>query len=861
MPTPLPIDDALPALRDALRERACAVLQAPPGAGKTTRVPLALLDEPWLGGGRIVMLEPRRLAARAAARRMAATLGESVGETVGYRIRHDTRVGPRTRVEVVTEGVLTRLLQDDPALERYGAVVFDEYHERSLHADLGLALTLQTQQLLRGELRLLVMSATLDGARVAALLGDAARGDAPVVTSAGRSFPVTVHWRDRRPEPRALEGAVAATVRAALDRHGGDLLVFLPGAAEIRRVAAQLEEGALPRGTRVHALFGMLPQAEQDAALDPAPPGARKVVLSTAIAETSLTIEGVRVVVDAGLARVPRFDPRTGMTHLDTVRVSRAGAEQRAGRAGRVAPGECYRLWPEAEHAGLLAHAAPEVLDADLAPLALELAAAGIDDPRALRWLDPPPAAAFAQARGLLAQLGALDANGRLTPHGRAMAALPLHPRLAHMTLRARALGLAPLACELAALLGERDVLRGDGPMPPDADVRLRLDLLARGDVPSTLLGWGVDREGVRRARQEARALREALDARGAASPADHAQAGRLLSLAYPDRIARRRDPSGASGQVVSAPSSPAGGGGRYLLRNGRGAALGDGQPLAREPWLVAAEMGGGATQERRILLAAPVTPAELEEEHGAQLERAEELAWDDAAGAVRARRVVRLGALPFAESALRDPDPEAVARVLLDQLRARGLDALPWTDDARRLRERLAFARVWEGEGWPDVSDDALLSTLDAWLLPALVGRRRWDEVQRLDLGALLLDQLDWARRRALDEVAPTHLEVPTGSRIRVEYGDPQAPVLAVRLQELFGLEATPRVARGRVPVVLHLLSPAHRPVQVTRDLAGFWRSSYFDVRRDLRGRYPKHYWPEDPLQAEPTRRAKPRA
>jgi ATP-dependent helicase HrpB len=796
------------------------------------------------------MLEPRRLAARAAARRLASTLGEQVGETVGYRIRHETRIGARTRVQVVTEGVLTRMLQHDPALEAFGAVLFDEYHERSLHADLGLALTLQTQQLLRDELRILVMSATLDGARVAALLGEADGEPAPIVTSAGRSHPVAVHWRERRPEPRpgigGVEAAVVATVRAALTAHAGDLLVFLPGAAEIRRVGAMLDDGTLPSAVRVHALFGNLPQGDQDAALDPAPPGRRKVVLSTSIAETSLTIEGVRVVVDCGLARVPRFDPRTGMTHLDTVRVSRASAEQRAGRAGRVAPGDCYRLWPEAEQAGLLSHATPEILDADLAPLALELAAAGVADPAELRWLDHPQPAAFAQARALLAQLGALDAAGRMTAHGHAMAALPLHPRLAHMTLRARALGLAALACDLAALLAERDVLRGDGPVQPDADVRLRLELLRGrgGDVPSTMLGWGVDREGVRRARQEARSLRDALGVRSAGDADAVEAAGRLLSLAYPDRIARRREPGGS----------------RYVLRNGRGAVLPDGQPLAREPWLVAAELGGGATQERRILLAAPVSPDELLEEHGALIERTEELAWDVDAGAVRARRVVRLGALVLEEAALRDPDPERVARVLLEQVRAAGLEALPWSDDARRLRERLAFAREWDGEGWPDVSDEALLDALDAWLLPHLVGMRRWDDLRRLDLGALLLTRVDWARRAALDQLAPTHQTVPSGSRVRIEYADPRAPVLAVRLQELFGLQETPRVGQGRVALVLHLLSPAHRPVQVTRDLAGFWRSSYFDVRRDLRGRYPRHHWPEDPLQATPTRRAKPR-
>ena len=426
------------------------------------------------------------------------------------------------------------------------------------------------------------------------------------------------------------------------------------------------------------------------------------------------------------------------------------------------------------------------------------------------------------------------------------MAALPLHPRLAHMTLRARALGLAALACDLAALLAERDVLRGDGPVQPDADVRLRLELLRGrgGDVPSTMLGWAVDREGVRRARQEARSLRDSLGVRGDGGSGEGESAGRLLSLAYPDRIARRREVGGS----------------RFVLRNGRGALLPEGQPLAREPWLVAAELGGGATQERRILLAAPVSPGELLEEHGALVERTDELAWDAEAGAVRARRIVRLGALVLEEAALRDPDPERVARVLLEQVRAAGLDALPWSDDARRLRERLAFAGVLEGDRWPDVGDEALLAELDDWLLPHLVGMRRWEELRRLDLGALLLGRVDWARRAALDQLAPTHATVPSGSRVRIDYADPQAPVLAVRLQELFGLQETPHVGNGRVPLVLHLLSPAHRPVQVTRDLAGFWRSSYFDVRRDLRGRYPRHHWPEDPLQATPTHRAKPR-
>ena len=866
---PLPIDAVLPAVLAALAERTAAVLQAPPGAGKTTRVPLALLDAPWLDGGKVVMLEPRRLAARAAAHRMASLLGEQVGATVGHRIRLDTRVGPRTRIEVVTEGVLTRMLERDPGLEGVGAVLFDEFHERSLAADLGLALTLQTQAILRPALRLLVMSATLDGVRVAALLGRATGAPpAPVVTSAGRSFPVAVRWRERRPEPRpgSVEAAAAATVRQALAEHEGDVLAFLPGAAEIRRAAALLAD-AVPPDVAVRPLFGQMSQQEQDAAIAASPPGRRKVVLATSIAESSLTIEGVRVVVDAGLARVPRFSPRTGMAHLETVRVSRDSAEQRAGRAGRVAPGVCYRLWPEAEHHHLLARGTPEILDADLASLALELAVAGVREPAELHWLDLPPAAAFAQARGLVAELGALDADGRVTAHGRRMAALPVHPRLAHMILAGAALGWGAPACDLAALLEERDLLRGDAAGAPDPDLRLRLELVRGREVPATTAGWVVDRDGLHRVRQEARALRQALaglarsggtgrpTAGGdeeAAAPASAEVAGELLAFAYPDRIAQRRE----------------GVPGRYLLRHGGGAALagasGSAGALAVAPYLVVAELGGGTAQDRPIRLAAPVELEALVRHHAAAIERVEEIGWDAAAGAVRARVVDRLGALVLRELPLRAPDGERVRQALLDAVRAAGVEALPWSDEARRLRERIAFVRglaASDAARWPDVSDAALLAELDGWLGPHLTGVRRWDEVQRLPLAELLTQRLGWGERAELDRLAPTHVVVPSGSRVRVDYAVPDAPVLAVRLQELFGLEETPRVGGGRVPLTLHLLSPAHRPVQVTRDLAGFWRSSYFDVRRELRGRYPRHDWPENPIQAAPTRRAKPRS
>jgi ATP-dependent helicase HrpB len=821
----LPIEPVLPTLRQALTAAGAAVLQAPPGAGKTTRVPLALLDEAWLRGRRIVMLEPRRLAARAAARRMAETLGETPGETVGYRIRHETRVGPRTRIEVVTEGVLTRLLQSDPALEAFGLVIFDEFHERSIHADLGLALTLQSRTLLREDLRVLVMSATLDGAPVALLLGGA-----PIVTSEGRSHPVETRHRPSRAGTR-IEAAVAAAVREALAADAGDILAFLPGAGEIRRTEAML--GDVPAD--VVPLHGSLPQALQDRALGPSLPDRRKVVLATSIAETSLTIDGVRVVVDGGLSRVPRYSPRTGMTRLATVRVSRASADQRRGRAGRQAPGICYRLWNALEEPTLLPRGVPEILETDLAPLALELATAGIADPGELAWLDPPPAAALAEARGLLSQLGALDSAGRITPHGRRLTRFALHPRLAHMVVRARELGAGEAACELAALLSERDMVRRQEGQA-DADLGLRLDLL-RGVVVRS----DVDRDTLQRVRTETRRCREAAE-RGAPRGGGAAlSTGALLAFAYPDRIGQRRP--GESG--------------RYLLRNGQGAIL-EPQALAREEYLVAAELDGQA-RESRIFLGAPITLEEIETHFANALVREDVLGWDDAARAVTGRRRRRLGAIVLQDGPLPDPDPAAVARAMMEGVRREGVEHLPWTEPARRVRARLGFLHAIDG-GWPDVSTEALTRDLDDWLAPRLAGARRWDQLERLDLGELLLHRLPWDFRAALEDWAPTHVEVPSGSRVPVDYSDPAAPVLAVRLQELFGLTETPTVARGRVPLTLHLLSPARRPVQVTRDLAGFWRTTYFEVRKDLKGRYPKHYWPDDPLRAEPTRHAKRR-
>jgi ATP-dependent helicase HrpB len=821
---PLPIDSALPALRDALRTAGAAVLQAPPGAGKTTRVPLALLDEPWLGARRIVMLEPRRLAARAAAARMADMLGEQVGATIGYRIRHDTRVGAGTRIEVVTEGVLTRMLRGDAGLDLAGLVVFDEFHERSIHADLGLALALQSRAILRPDLRLLVMSATLEGEPVARLLGGA-----PIITSEGRTFPVETRHVPSRDDVR-VEARVASAVRRALDEDQGDVLAFLPGAAEIRR-AEHLLQGV---DAEVIPLHGNLPRERQDRALRPGAPHRRKVVLATSIAETSLTVDGVRVVVDGGQARVPRYSPRTGMTRLATVRVSRASADQRRGRAGRQGPGVCYRLWSPAEEATLLPRASPEILDADLAPLALDLADAGVTQPADLAWLDSPPAAAFEAAKQLLRRLGALDEVGRISPHGRRLARYALHPRLAHMVVQGRELGGGDLACELAVLLSERDLLgRADGPSDPDLGSRLEL-----------LRGSGnrleVDQEALRRVRTEVRACRRSG---GGSRPSSGSppSAGLVLALAYPDRVAQRRPEAG----------------GRFLLTNGMGARVESGA-LAQEEFLVAAELDGRPS-DGRILLALAVRREELELHFASAIVREDVLTWHSEALAVVARRRRRLGAIVLDEGPIPDPDADAVRAALLAGIRFEGLARLPWTPGALHTRARLAFLHRLDAR-WPDVSDESLSQNLENWLGPRLRAARRIQDLRHVDLGKALLDLVTPADRRRLDELAPTHVQVPTGSRILVDYTDPGSPVLAVRLQELFGQVTTPTVWGGRMPLTLHLLSPAGRPVQVTRDLAGFWQTAYFEVRKGLRGRYPKHHWPDDPLTAAPARRAKRR-
>ncbi len=812
MTTALPIDAALPELKDALRAAGRAVLQAPPGAGKTTRVPLALL-EAGLFEGRLLMLEPRRLATRAAAERMAATLGEKVGGTVGFRMRGAAKVSGATRIEVVTEGILTRMIQADPGLDGIGALVFDEFHERSLNADFGLALAWDVRQALRGDLKLLVMSATLDAEPVAALL-DAA----PVVTAEGRLYPVETRWLDR-PLPREmrLEVAVAGLVEQALAETEGGVLVFLPGEGEIRRVAAALE-GRVPKGVSLHPLYGALPFAKQRAAIAPARSG-RKVVLATAIAETALTIEDIRVVVDAGLARRSRFDPGRGMSRLVTERVTKAEAAQRTGRAGRVAPGVCFRLWTRGEEGALATFPPPEIAAADLAGLALDLAAWGVREAGDLAFLTPPPAGTMAEAQALLRNLGALEADGAITPHGRALAALPLHPRLAHMLQVA-----GPDAAPLAALLSDRDPLRDRG-----ADLALRLSALRD---PAR---HGPARGALERIAAEAARLRKALPA---ARPGRRYSTEEQAALAYPDRIGLRR------------PGDEP----RWILSGGTGAALDAGDPLAGARLLVAVDLDG-AGREARIRLAAPLSEAELRAVHGDRISWHEVCDWSRRDRAVLARRQERYGALVLADQVWPDPPPQAVARAMLEGLRQLGL---PWSDAARRLQARIELLRA-EGVALPDFSDAALLAEAEDWLLPYLGGLRNSADLGRLDLGPALRARLDWEQMHLIDRLAPAKFTTPLGREVPLDYAD-GAPEIAVRLQEMFGVTEHPTVGPRRLPLKITLLSPARRPVQTTTDLPGFWATSYADVRKDMRGRYPRHPWPEDPTQAAPTLRAKPR-
>jgi ATP-dependent helicase HrpB len=864
--TPLPIDAVLDELARTLAGNNAAVVVAPPGAGKTTRVPLALLDEPWVKNRKIIVLEPRRLAARASAERMAHTIGERVGETVGYRVRFGSKVSRATRIEVVTEGIFSRQILDDSELSDVAAVLFDEFHERSLDADLGLALARDAQTGLREDLRILVMSATLDGARVAKLLGDAA-----VIESEGRAFPVETRYLGRKADA-PLERQMADAIAMALRADPGSVLAFLPGAAEIRRTQNFLSERVHDTGIEIVPLFGALDASVQDRAIAPAPKGRRKVVLATSIAETSLTIEGVRIVVDSGVARVPRYEPDIGLTRLETVRASRAAVDQRRGRAGRTEPGVCYRLWDEPQTASLAAYTQPEILSADLSSLVLDLAQWGVSDPASLAFLDSPPAPALKEARSLLRELGALDADGRITGEGRSLRALALPPRLARMIVDSDRLGAGEHAAEIAAVLTERG-LGGDS---VDLDVRLdqfRRDRSPRaGSARSLAQRWAsqvanedaaiklTDAENVRAAGPSSPSplagegrgggSRTAVfgqrrespqDKRDAAQAAGEPSTGVMLAFAFPDRVARNR------------------GNGSFVLANGRGAALDQASALARAPYIAVAELTGAAGSGR-ILLAAPITQAEIEQHFADQIETADEISFDRSAMALRARRKKTLHAITLSETPLALQPSMETARVLADGLIASGLDRLPWSKPARQWRDRVMFLRAAEGEPWPDLSDDALAAQREAWLVPALHDKTSLKEFSPGDLSDALMTLLPWDSRARLEREAPTHFEAPTGTMLAIDYEAEQGPTIAVRLQELFGLNAHPSIAKGTVPLVLELLSPAHRPVQVTRDLPGFWRGSYAAVRSDLRGRYPRHPWPEDPASAMPTRRVKPR-
>jgi ATP-dependent helicase HrpB len=826
---PLPIDDALPALLSALSENATAVLVAPPGAGKTTRVPLALLDAPWRNDNRIIMLEPRRLAARAAAGQMARLLGEEVGQTVGYRVRMDSKISARTRVEIVTEGVFTRMLLDDPELTGIAAVLFDEFHERSLDGDLGLALTLDATAL-RPDLRILVMSATIDGARIAKLLNNA-----PVIESLGRTFPVQTFYRE--PDPLArLEDQVTSAVLQSLREHEGSALVFLPGQGEIGRVAERLAS-RVPPNTDIAPLYGQLTPAEQDRAIRPAEAGRRKIVLATSIAETSLTIEGVRIVVDSGFRRVPVYEPNTGLTTLETRRVSRAGADQRRGRAGRTSPGVAIRLWNEGQTAALEPFDTPEILAADLAGFALDLAAWGVSEPSGLTFLDPPPAPAWSEAKTLLQSLDALDKAGRLTTEGKALARLPLHPRLAHMIIAAGE--DRQTAAELAVLIGERG-LGGDSTDLNNRLDRFRTDRSKRAEDGRALARRWAKLAGSSTADRHSPTDRHPrVQPEGSSLPLSDSP-GLHLARAYPDRVA----------QSTGAP-------GRFRLANGRQANLDDTDPLARQPFLVVTDMTGAAATSR-IRAAAAIDRADLETLFADRITEAETLSFDAPSGTIRARKTRQLGALRLADEPVSITDWEQAAD-LLAQAAVRRMDRLPWTREQKALRARATFLRQTLGESWPDLSDTALGAD-QSWLAPHLHGETRLAAITAAHLGNALDTLLPWSERQEIDRLLPSHFSAPSGSHLPIDYEAENGPALQIRVQELFGLDRHPTIANGEIPLLLVLLSPAHRPIQTTRDLPGFWRGSWKDVAKDLKGRYPRHFWPDDPINAAATARAKPR-
>lgn len=821
----LPIDHIIERLKQQLAQHSTTILVAPPGAGKTTRVPLALLNESWLGGRKIIMLEPRRLSTRAAAHYMAAQLSEEIGQTVGYRMRGETRVSAKTRIEVVTEGVLTRLLLEDPSLTDIGLIIFDEFHERNLHADVGLALSLYVRSLFESHVRILLMSATLDQRQLAERL------QAPVIESEGRAYPVETGYLEHPAGAHLDEACIRAVLRAAAETKG-DILVFLPGVREIKRLEQKIKEKVVD--FTICTLYGHLSFEEQVRALMPSPSGRRKVILSSPIAETGLTVEGVTAVIDSGLARQSKFSARTGMSRLETVRISKASAEQRRGRAGRVGPGRCYRLWTEAEHVRLPDYADEEIMNADLTPLALDLALWGAN-PDELPWLTPPPSSNYEQARSLLKQIGALDQTGSITEYGRKLGAASIHPRLAHMILKAMEEGQGTLACVLAAVLSEKDFFIGRSAMNSDLQARVASVIDVRAVHHEE-----IDPVTLRRVQDETERLWQSFRLERMTNSDAVEAAGVWLAYAYPDRIAARRSD------------------GRYLLSNGRGAIVKPDQWIAQEPYLVVTELDDSGT-DAVIHRAVPITLQQLLSKHQDRITNTSVVAWDSGSKSVKTTMQSRFGAITLKETPHKEADAEQVKAVLLRGIREEGLNVLPWTRSSIQLKERITAMRQIDPQ-WPDLSDDKLLMYLNEWLGPYVESIRSIAELQRIRLWDVLFSALTWEQQRMLDQLAPTHYIVPSGSKIPIDYANPDTPTLSVRLQELFGLRETPTIAGGKLPITVQLLSPAHRPIQITRDLESFWNSTYFEIKKELKGRYPKHYWPDNPLEAVPTKRAKPR-
>ncbi|WP_085900353.1 ATP-dependent helicase HrpB [Kiloniella majae] len=829
--TGLPIDSVLPQIAQKLVENTSLVLQAPPGAGKTTGVPLHLLQSDWLGDNKIIMLEPRRLAARAAATRMAELLGEDLGETVGYRIRLEKKVSARTRVEVVTEGILTRMLQNDPELSGVGLVIFDEFHERSLQADLGLALCLEVQAALRDDLRILVMSATLDGQAVSRLMDDA-----PVITSEGRSFPVEIKY-GKETERRNIPFDMADKIEEALAEEGGSILAFLPGVGEIKRVENLLLSKKTTTDIEVYPLYGDLPMAKQRKAIEPVGDGRRKVVLATSIAETSLTIDGIRIIIDCGFRRSPRFDPSSGLTRLETIRVSRASADQRAGRAGRLEPGICYRLWPESQNGALALQDRPEIQEADLCSLVLELLNWGATGPEELSWCTVPPKSSWKQAIELLRSLGAIDQSDHITDHGKNMSRLPVHPRLAHMLVRGREENAGWLACLIAALLTERDILQ-EGSAKTQTNLLVRIDAFTS---KSKERGFKFDSYRLKQVKRTAEQYARALGVRPDTTfNTEHV--GGLASLAYPDRIGKLRK------NAV----------GRFKLSGGKGAELDELDPLASRPYLVMTNIGG-AGASARVYQAIEVSESQIRKFHAESIVLEDRVRLDDLKGVFLGEEVERCGEVILKATRVKEPDQEAIKQEILTLVRGRGLTILEPDADFEHLCHRVISAgALAQKTDWLDFSEAGLISSLESWLLPYLDSVTTFKALQALDFKSILLSFLGWDKRQFLDENFPSRIELPTGNTARINYVDPKLPILEVRLQELFGLSVTPSIFGGRIPLRLHLLSPARRPLQVTSDLAGFWANTYHEVKKDMKGRYPRHYWPDDPLIAEPTSKTK---